>query len=131
MPLPDSVKDPVTVGGHNTFIMINSRSEKFDNAFEFVQYLTGPEGAEYLVKGGMLPSYSDDSITKLYQETAKLDSTDAFFQPKTRYESEPVAIFSEIDTIWREEKELYLIGEKTLDEAISSFAERREPILNP
>ena len=131
MPLPDSVKDPVTVGGHNTFIMINSRSEKFDNAFEFVQYLTGPEGAEYLVKGGMLPSYSDDSITKLYQETAKLDSTDAFFQTKTRYESEPVAIFSEIDTIWREEKELYLIGEKTLDEAISSFAERREPILNP
>ena len=119
------------MGGHNTFIMINSRSEKFDNAFEFVQYLTGPEGAEYLVKGGMLPSYSDDSITKLYQETAKLDSTDAFFQTKTRYESEPVAIFSEIDTIWREEKELYLIGEKTLDEAISSFAERREPILNP
>lgn len=130
MPLPEGVSDPVTVGGHNTFIFINKRSEKFENAFEFVKYLTGPEGAKYLVEGGMLPSYSDSSVTELYQELSGLESTDAFFKTGTRYESEPVAVFSEVDTIWREEKELYLIGEKSLDEAIDSFAQRREPLLS-
>ena len=82
-------------------------------------------------KGGMLPSYSDDSITKLYQETAKLDSTDAFFQTKTRYESEPVAIFFGNRYHLARREGTLSDWRKTLDEAISSFAERREPILNP
>ena len=130
MPQPDGVEDAVTIGGHNTFIFINSQSKKFDNAFEFIQFLTGAEGAKLLAEGGMLSSYTDDSIEQMYQELSGLDNTDAFFNTAIRYEMPPTGNGAEVDAIWREEKELCLIGEKSVDEAIDSFDQRRQPLLN-
>lgn len=129
MPQPSGTEDPVTIGGHNTFIFINSSSKKTNNAFEFIQFLTGAEGAKLLAEGGMLSSYTDDSIQQLYQELSGLDDTDAFFNTEIRYEMPPVGNGAEVDAIWREEKELCLIGEKSVDEAIESFDQRREPLL--
>ncbi|WP_322169157.1 extracellular solute-binding protein [Acutalibacter caecimuris] len=130
MPQPEGVQDPVTIGGHNTFILINKNSQKFDHAFEFVQYLTGAEGAKMLAEAGVLPSHIDDSTIDAFEKSAGISDVSPLFNSETHYEAAPVDIFSEVDTIWREEKELYLIGEKTLDETIDSFTQRRAPILN-
>ena len=130
MPQPDGVQEPVTIGGHNTFIFISSQSKKFENAFEFIRFLTGAEGAKLLAEGGMLSSYTDDTIEQEYRELSGLDNTDAFFNTEIRYEMPPTGNGAEVDAIWREEKELCLIGEKSVDEAIASFDQRRTPLLS-
>jgi multiple sugar transport system substrate-binding protein len=130
MPQPDGVQEPVTIGGHNTFIFISSQSKKFENAFEFIRFLTGAEGAKLLAEGGMLSSYTDDTIEQEYRELSGLDNTDAFFNTEIRYEMPPTGNGAEADAIWREEKELCLIGEKSVDEAIASFDQRRTPLLS-
>ncbi len=128
MPLPQGVEEPVTVGGPNTFIMINQNSDKKENAFEFASFLCGPNGAPYLVEGGMIPAYLDDTVIELYKKTVNVDGVEKMLETDTHYESDPVNEFSEVDTIWREEKELYLIGEQTLDETMKMFEERRAEI---
>ena len=100
------------MGGHNTFIMINSRSEKFDNAFEFGPVPQGPEGAEYLVKGGMLPSYSDDSITKLYQETSQSWTAQTPFPNKNPLRKRTSCDFFGNRYHLARREGTYLIGEK-------------------
>lgn len=128
MPLPADIIEPVAVGGPNTFIMINQNSEKFESAFEFASFLCGPEGAKYLVEAGMLPAYMDDETINLYTDIVGIMGVEKMLETDTRYECDPALDFSEVDTIWREEKELYLIGEQTLDQSISNFEERRAEI---
>lgn len=128
MPLPDGITDPVTVGGPNTFIMINSNTQYFDNAFEFASYLCGLEGAKYLVDHGMIPAYLDEEVIEMYKQAVNIDGIEQMLEAETHYESDPAVEFSDVDTIWREEKELYLIGEETLDQSMENFEERRSEI---
>lgn len=128
MPLPEGINEPVTVGGPNTFIMINQNSENFDSAFEFASFLCGPEGAPYLIEGGMIPAYLDEETIQLYKDTVGVDGVEDMLAADTLYESSTDSDFSQVDTIWREEKELCLIGEQTLDESIENFEKRRAEV---
>ncbi len=128
MPLPEGVDNPVTVGGPNTFIMINQNTEKFDSAFEFAEFLCGPKGASYLIEGGMIPAYLDEETIQLYKETVGVDGVEDMLAADTLYEGGTDGDFSQVDTIWREEKELCLIGEQTVDQSIENFEKRRADV---
>lgn len=128
MPLPEGVSDPVTVGGPNTFIMINQNTEKFDSAFEFAEFLCGPFGASYLIEGGMIPAYLDEDTIQLYKDTVGVDGVEDMLAADTLYEGGTDGDFSQVDTIWREEKELCLIGEQTVDQSIENFERRRADV---
>ena len=125
LPYPEGGTPGVTVGGANTFVMINKQSKHFEEAFEFIKYLTGEEAARTLVDQGMLPAFTDDSLNAYYVEKVGVDGADVLLKSDAHYESQPAPIFSEVDAIWREEKELCLIGAETVDEAIDNFATRR------
>ena len=110
--------------------MINANSDKAANAFEFIQYLCGHEGSLALAKAGLFPSYTDDDIVAAFEEAAGMSDMTALFDSDPFYEAAPVGYHSDVDTIWREVKELCLIGEMTLDEAIEDFETRRQPMLD-
>jgi len=55
-----------------------------------------------------------------------MDMVDKFFSVKYADRGD---LFEGL-AIWREEKELCLIGEKSVDEAIASFDQRRTPLLS-
>lgn len=128
MPLPEGMDNPITVGGPNTFIMINQNTEKFDSAFEFAEFLCGPKGASYLIEGGMIPAYLDEDTIQLYKDTVGVDGVEDMLAADTLYEGGTDGDFSQVDTIWREEKELCLIGEQTLDQSIENFERRRADV---
>ncbi|PXX49220.1 multiple sugar transport system substrate-binding protein [Hungatella effluvii] len=130
MPVPEGVEEAVTVGGPACFSMINVKSQKQEAAFKFVNFLTGKEGAEILVKAKMMPSYTDDDIVELYQSIIQVPGAETMMTVKKRYEAEPVYEFADVDTIWREEKELYLIGEQSLEESMKNFIARRKEIFH-
>ena len=129
MPLPDGIEEPVTVGGPNTILMINQNTEHFENAFEFACFLCGQEGAGYLVENGMIPAYLDEDVIRMYKGAVDMDGIDEMLSAETHYECDPAVDFSAVDTIWREEKELYLIGEETLDQSMEMFEQRRTEVL--
>lgn len=129
MPLPDGMDTPVTVGGASCFSMINHKSEKIDEAFAFIEYLTGEQGAEHIVGANMMPAYINDEIIDLYQDAVAVPGVETQLLTDTLYECAPVTEFAEVDTIWREQKELYLIGDESLDDAIADFETRRADVL--
>lgn len=76
----------------------------------------------------MIPAYLDEETIQLYKDTVGVDGVEDMLAADTLYESSTDSDFSQVDTIWREEKELCLIGEQTLDESIENFEKRRAEV---
>lgn len=132
-PLPKLSKDAkaITTGGASTYIGINANCKKPEAAFEFAQFYTGKQGAKIVAEQGMLPAYIDDEIKDIYVNTTNVEGAQILLEYEAAFlEDQPVSNMSEVKKIYTEEKELYLIGEKTLEEAMDSYAKRRENALN-
>ncbi len=86
-------------------LSILKSSEHQEEAFRFVQYATGPEGAAIMAREHMMPAYSDDSISGIFamleqagslppgQFETSFDTPSAMLSP---VESDLVAEFSSI-----------------------------------
>ncbi len=48
-----------------TSLGVSNASKKKDAAFDFVKFVTGPEGAQIVAKTGTIPAITNDSVTKI------------------------------------------------------------------
>lgn len=130
VPQPDSDGEPVTIGGVSTFIGINATSEKQEAAFEFISYMAGKEAAKYIAAAGAIPAYIDDEITGIFEEAIGVSGAANILGPSKISETLVIPEYTELQTIEAEERELYLIGEQTLEEGLKNFEERRAEVMN-
>ncbi|MDD4301179.1 MAG: sugar ABC transporter substrate-binding protein [Sphaerochaeta sp.] len=56
---------PGTTLGTITSIGVSNASKKKDAAFDFVKFVTGPEGAQIIAKTGTIPAITDDSVIEI------------------------------------------------------------------
>lgn len=130
VPQPEGVTDPVTIGGVSTFIGINASSEKQEAAFEFISYMAGKEAAKYIAAAGAIPAYIDDEITSVFEEAIGVAGAANILGPSKISETLFIPEYTELQSVEIEERELYLIGEQSLEDALKNFEDRRLEVMN-
>ena len=130
MPVPDGVEAGTTWGQYQ-FAGIPKDAKHQEESFDFLKYLCGEDGSSVLPKYGMLPAYSGDEAKEAFREVVGKDNiVDVAFNAKKVLETPPYEKYSELLTALKENAELYLLGEKDIDEIMSNFEKQRQEIMN-
>lgn len=130
MPVPDGV-EAGTTWGQCQFAGIPKDAKHQEESFDFLKYLCGEDGSSVLPKYGMLPAYSGDEAKEAFREVVGKDNiVDVAFNAKKVLETLPYEKYSELLTALKENAELYLLGEKDIDEIMSNFEKQRQEIMN-
>jgi multiple sugar transport system substrate-binding protein len=107
-----------------------STSADVKSAYKFASFLAGKEGAMILAEYGILPAFSNSDVISSYQRAVGADGIENLLTSLTVPEAMDIPEFSEIVGYYSEEKELYLIGEQSIDQAMQNFSARRDERLN-
>lgn len=127
MPVPDGV-EPGTTWGQFQFAAVTSTCKHPDEAFDFLKYLCGEEGSVIYSKNGMIHAYSGDNAKAAYMKAAGKDCVSVFFDAKKIQEAPNTVGYDEILNAFNENAQLYLLGEKTIDETMTNFAKQKDEI---
>ena len=131
IPQLDKNGKKVTTGGVSTYVAISDKCQNKEAAFEFVQFFAGKEAAKIIAENGVLPALVDDEIKDTFLNAKAVDGAESLLEYDAAYQEDcPVANMSELKSIYSEEKELYFIGEKTIEETMDSYVKRRAEALN-
>ena len=130
LPTPEGVAPKTGVGGVS-HAAINANSEHPDEAWKVLEFLVGPEGASIYSVNGNLPAYITDEIAQGYidfydgQEFANLPFDDGL---TLIAEQGQYARYGDVVSVFRQNAELYLLGETTIEEFEENFAADRDAI---
>ncbi|NLP34290.1 MAG: sugar ABC transporter substrate-binding protein [Clostridiales bacterium] len=128
MPIPDGV-EPGTTWGQFQFAGINSATKYPEEAFDFLSYLCGPDGSAIYAEAGMIHAYSGEEAEEAYKQAVGKESVSVIFNAKKIQESPLDSNYDEISAAWNENVQLYLLGEKTIEETMDKFLSQRESIV--
>jgi multiple sugar transport system substrate-binding protein len=129
MPVSEGV-EAGTTWGQFQFAGITSTTEYPEEAYDFLAYLCGEEGAVVYSNHGMIHAYSGEATKEAYTEYVGKDSASYFFEANKILEQPNTRGYDEVLTAFNEHAELYLIGEKTIEETIEAFEAQRKSILD-
>lgn len=127
MPVPDGVKDYTAPSGMN-FLSVSKTSKHPKEAYDFIQFMCTYEGANIIASQGTLTAYNDDSIKETYLQAVNQDSdtlANIVFSQNNVIEQIYDENYSAVESILKEEMELYMIGEQDLDTTMKNFESRR------
>ncbi len=130
VPVPDGV-EPGTTWGATQFTAIPGDSKHPAEAYEFLEYLCGDGGGSVLPKYGILPAYSSEAGEESFKESVGKDSAvEVVFNSKTLPEAPAYDKYNDLIDAFTENAELYLYGEKGIDETMTNFETQREQIIS-
>jgi len=129
MPVPEGV-EPGTTWGEFSFAGITSNTQNADAAFNFLEYLCGAESAEIYASAGVIPAYTDENGEKAFREAVGKDSVSVIFNAKKVQGSPADDNYAQIVTIYDENADLYLLGEKTIEETMENFLAQRQEYMD-
>lgn len=135
-PLPQRTgATSTTTFGSPTAFGVNSKAENSEVAREFVEFAAGRPGAEAITEVGVVPALQSTELTQAYLEldgmpTDKL-SAEAFEPDEVALEMPVSEYTADVDTILMEEHELIMVGDKSIEDGISSMSDRvRDEVLD-
>ena len=111
-------------------IMMNKNTKHPKETFEFLQHMTGKKGAELLASEGYLTGFMDEDVKKAYlgDGTQQPESLHYFLETKEypEYPMLPGVKNIVVEQIFKQEGELALIGQNSVDDAIKEITKRVE-----
>jgi multiple sugar transport system substrate-binding protein len=112
--------------GSPTAFAVNENAKTVEVAKEFIRFATGEEGAKVLAGIGVVPAYSSDAVTAAFTALPgdELSKTTFTEDKKVVLEMPVSEVTSDIDTILREEHELIMSGQKSIDDGIRDAGDR-------
>lgn len=130
IPHAEDVPNGYTVGA-STPICINNASNKKDAAWKFVEFISGPKGAEIYATYGQIPSLSDPQYLELLASQPGMpeDLVDGLYTTNIAPDRPAMDHVTEIDQMLAEEHSLIMLGELSVDEGIAEMAERYNEIV--
>lgn len=124
-PHPEGV-EAGTTAGTLTALSINSLSQHKDEAFQFIEWLSGPEGANLLASLGNLPAMRTDEALATYSalEGVPAGATEALETVSVRLEIPLDPNVSSYEKILNEEHDLIMTKSVSVDEGIANMNSR-------
>lgn len=130
IPIPDGA-EPGTTWGAYQFSAIPKNAKNPEESYDFLKYLCGEGGSAVLPKYGMLPAYGGDSAKATFDEVVgKTSVSEVAFNAKIVPEAPSYEKYNDLKVAFAEHAELYLFGEKTLEETMNNFEKQRKEIMN-
>lgn len=117
----------------STPLCINADTKHQEEAYRFLTFICGEEGAKILATTKLVPGYMNDGVLESYKANLSLDesSVEALTDNVTYSFGEPNPVFSQIISAGQKEMELVLTGNETPEEFVANFeAQRAELIKN-
>lgn len=127
MPIPEESKDYTAPTGMN-FLSISKTSKHPAEAYDFIQWMCTNEGAKIIAENSTLTAYNDEEVKEIFLKAVKQeDDTLAkiVFSENNAIEQKYDPKYAEVETILKEEMELYMIGEQDIDSTMKNFEARR------
>jgi multiple sugar transport system substrate-binding protein len=116
--------------GLSTANSITSYSKKKDAAWEFINWMSGPEGAAIAAEYGILPANaSDKAISIISENLPKGTSSKYYLEPKTSQASNFSMYGTRVETEFSKLQEDYLLGNLTSEEFMQKFTSACEEIV--
>lgn len=131
LPQPAGASDPTSAGGLSTFMGISPHSKNQDAAFKFLAFATGEQGETIIANSSVLPAYSNDATKEAFLKATGLQGSGAFFEAKTIIADQPVPQIDQVNTVFKEQWELFLFQQQDADKTIQTYIAQRDKILNP
>ncbi len=128
MPVFSGQESGITWGQYQ-FVSITSDTPHPEEAFDFVRFLCGEEGARIYAGNGIIHAYSNDDIEQIYLNAVGKESASIFFEAKKVQEQLAISGYQDVLDAFGQCAEEYFLGRKTLDEAMSDFERMRKDIL--
>lgn len=130
IPIPEGAEPGATWGAYQ-FAAIPAEGKHVEESYDFLKYLCGEGGSGILPKYGILPAYGGDSAKKTFdEEVGKESVSNVAFSAKIYPETPSYDKYSDLKVAFAEHAELYLFGEKTLDETMQNFEKQRTDIMS-
>ena len=104
---------------------ITSYTEKKAEAFDFLKFLCGPEGAKIIAANGTRPGYMNEEVRQAYLDLDPELNLKAFTDATVMAESLPHPAANDVQQVTIAQTELYLIGEKDLDTMMADLETER------
>lgn len=127
MPIDKGIDENTTVGQYQ-YISISSSCKHPDEAYEFLMFLCGKDGASIYAQNAIVPAYTDSDIINSYQAATNKESTKYFFEAKKYPEQIAVRGYQETISAFSENAGQYFSSQITLDEAMDNFEHARRQI---
>ncbi|BCN30883.1 extracellular solute-binding protein [Anaeromicropila herbilytica] len=128
MPIFKGQESGITWGQYQ-FVSIASNTSHPKEAFDFVQYLCGEEGALIYAKNGIIHAYCNDTIKNVFLNTVGKKSASIFFQVKKVQEELPISGYEDVLEAFNKCTRDYLYGKISIDKAMNEFEHMRTKIL--
>lgn len=116
--------------GQYQFVGITNNSKYPKEAFHFITYLCGEDGARIYAQNGMIHAYSNEEIQHLYLDTVGKESASIFFNTKKVQEQLALPGYDDILEGFKFCADEYFSGKKSIEEAMAEFEEIRRNILS-
>ncbi|MGH0052698.1 MAG: extracellular solute-binding protein [Sphaerochaetaceae bacterium] len=127
--LPCDQEAYVTVG-LPTGNCITSYSKKKDAAFEFINWMSGPEGAAVAASYGVLPAApGNEARAEIAKNLPKGNSIDYFLEEKGNYTANFSPYGTRIETEFAKLQEDFLLGNMTIDQFRTTFTKTLNDII--
>ncbi|BBF45249.1 N-acetyl-D-glucosamine ABC transport system, sugar-binding protein [Lachnospiraceae bacterium KM106-2] len=107
--------------GQYQFVSIPKYCAHPKEAFQFIQFLCGEEGAKIYAQHGIIHAYSNDEIKSLYLKTVGKKNASIFFQTKKVQEQLALSGYDDILESFKSCAKQYLLGKKSLDQVMNDF----------
>ncbi|WP_309113078.1 sugar ABC transporter substrate-binding protein [Saccharothrix sp.] len=118
----------VTTFGSPTAFAVNKNAKHPNAARKFVEFAAGAEGAKAITAVGVVPALRGKDITEQYLALPGMPTDEltrkAFAPDKIALEMPVDEHTSDVDTILREEHQLIMVGDKSVEDGIRSMRDR-------
>ena len=129
MPIYEGV-EPMTTGGNFSTSGIFIGSQNKDAAFDWIKFLCYSEEASMIMAKEQPPAYTNERIINEFIKNTGQETVGIIFDFKV-YDLMPNSIFAgQLNTMVKEESELYLYGEQDIETTMENIYARRAKIFN-
>lgn len=117
--------------GQSSYLVVSSTSKNPEAAYKFIEfYCTSPEGTSIIAENRDVPSYTTDEALEVYKSQVNVPGVDYRFSAKIKDEQKGEEGYASLIEAYRQEWELYLLDEQSLDDTFKNYAELRDEIMN-
>lgn len=126
LPVMDGVESKTSVGNACYYCMAKTAKNK-QEAYNFMEFATtSDEGTSVTARTGNVPSYSTDAAMDAYKESVQIEGIENRFDMTVLPEQSNAENYAAIYEVFKQEAQLYLLGEESVDQCMDNFYNLRE-----
>lgn len=123
-PLPHWEGETYHVLSDAAVISMVEFTEHPEEAYDFVRFVSGPEGARVLAENNMIPAWKSEEIQKIYLSSLKYPEHAQYFFKEGEVSRVPASgAYNEAMEIVKEEVASYLLQEQSLEQCFHNIEE--------